>query len=317
MDPTSNKQIKYVDLITTNSLIFRNVNVNAQLILWKNGRILNESKLNLVDPDFYRRTGNYLKFLALNYFKRRKKRIPGKTVWVVNEWAFNYYHWFVDALPKILSTRLDKQTFVVVMPASFRRLPYHEDSLKMLDVRWQYFDDVTERVSCEELYLPINVSIDWTANPVYIQKLRVLLLANIPAHRGKGRLLYVTRRNAEKRKVANDNEVIALLEPLGFEVVEFEKMNFIEQVTTCNAASAMIGLHGAGLTNMLFMSEGKTIVELRRENEDTLCFQHLSEALKMNYHFLVCKNLGNDRYNSDFLVNIEELRKMVESLFSR
>lgn len=305
---------KYVVLLTTNSLIFKEVNVNAQLIFWKNGRLLNESKLNLVDPDFYRPFGKYLRFMGINYLKRKKKRVVGKTVWVIDQWAVNYYHWFVEALPKILSTRLSSSEFVVMMPASYKGLSFHEDSLKMMGIRWNYFDDVNERLSCEELYLPLNVSVAGTANPLYINKLRSVLLTGIKTG-GASRRIYVSRRST-KRRVANEDEVVAMLAPYGFEVMEFEKMTFIDQINACHSASMIIGLHGAGLTNILFMGGEATVVELRRENEDNFCFQYLAEALALRYRHFDCKNMGVDRYNSDFSVNLPEFKNFIQPLLS-
>lgn len=304
--------IQYVPLLTTNCLIFRDVNVNSQLILWKNGRILNESKLNLVDPDYYRTPTNYVRFLLLNHLKRKQKSIPGKTVWVVDQWAVNYYHWFVEALTKVLSTRLDRSDFVVMLPSTFRNLGYHEESLTLLGIRSEYFDVVTERLHCEEMYLPLNVSINGTTNPLYINKLRDALLSDRKNIR-PARRLYVSRRSAGKRRVANEAEVTTFLQPYGFEVVEFEKMTFKEQLAICNSATIIVGLHGAGLTNMLFMTTGKAVIELRRENEDNFCFKYLAEALNMRYDFVECKNQGDDRYNSDFSVNLAELKKMIEA----
>jgi capsular polysaccharide biosynthesis protein len=98
--------------------------------------------------------------------------------------------------------------------------------------------------------------------------------------------------------------------------VEFEKMTFMEQVTMCNTASILVGLHGAGLTNMLFMGATRLVVELRRENEDNFCYQYLAQALNMNYHFLECKNLGTDPYNSEFSVNLPEFKNLIDPLLA-
>jgi capsular polysaccharide biosynthesis protein len=313
-DTSNTGHMNYVVLITTNSLVLKEVNVNSQLIFWKNGRILNESKINLVDPDYYRSPVNYLRFMAINYLKRKTKRVEGKTVWVIDEWAINYYHWFVEALPKILSTRLNKTDFVVMLPSTYRDLPFHEESLKIMGFRYAYFEVLNQRLKCEELYLPLNVSIGGTANPLYINKVRDQLRLQETLVETKRRV-YISRRST-KRRVFNEEEVITFLKPHGFEVVEFEKMTFMEQVAMCASSDIIVGLHGAGLTNMLFMNAGKIVVELRRENEDNFCFQYLAEALKMRYHSMECKNLGADRYNSEFSVNLPAFKSLIEPLLS-
>ncbi len=46
------------------------------------------------------------------------------------------------------------------------------------------------------------------------------------------------------------------------EVVRFEKLNFKEQLKAVREADILVGIHGAGLTHVLFMSDGSTMIEL-------------------------------------------------------
>ena len=307
------KPPRFVDLLTLNSIILRNVYVNRQLIFWKGLRILNESKLNLVEPDYYRRPGNYIKFVLINYLRRRTKRIPGRTLWVVDQWSGNYYHWMVESLTKILSVRRPFDEFTILIPSSFKQSGFQESSLKLLNIRFEYFDDVSEIAYCNELYLPLNVAITSTCNPPYIRKLRTLLRAPVNEAPADSRI-YISRRLAERRKISNEAAVIEILERYQFKVIDCETLSFSEQREMASKTSVMIGLHGAGLTNMLFMSAGKTVFELRRESEENFCYENLAEALHLQYKFLECKNMGDDPHNSDFYVNLERLEEALKSI---
>jgi capsular polysaccharide biosynthesis protein len=295
-------------------MILRDVNVNSQLIFWKGLRILNESKLNLVDPDFYRKPSAYISFLILNYFIRKRRKIEGKVLWVVDNWTINYYHWLVDALPRLLSTQMDLSQVTIVLPSIYKATAFQAKTLDLLGVKYVYFDVETERVHSSELYLPLYVSIAGTANPVYIRKVRELLLSRHKYSDSGNKRVYVTRRRAPRRKISNEDAVIRIVEPLGFVVAEFENMSFEEQVSLCRGASILIGLHGAGLTNMMFMETNATVLEFRRENEQNFCYPNLAEALRLRYHSLECKNEGNDIHNSDFYVNLQEFEHLVTSI---
>jgi capsular polysaccharide biosynthesis protein len=61
--------------------------------------------------------------------------------------------------------------------------------------------------------------------------------------------------------VINEDELLPVLEKFGFKVYYFESMTFREQVTLVSGAEIILGMHGAGMTNMIFMPEGRKVVE--------------------------------------------------------
>ena len=82
------------------------------------------------------------------------------------------------------------------------------------------------------------------------------------------RRLYVKRRSYRVRGVLGEERLLDRLTPLGFETVFFEDMNVREQARTVAAAECLVTLHGAGMTNMLFVPPGCLTVEL--SNRQTL-----------------------------------------------
>ena len=66
------------------------------------------------------------------------------------------------------------------------------------------------------------------------------------------------------RVLGNLGELKDSLEAAGADVhvVQFESMTFDEQLLEVREASVLVGVHGAGLTHLLFMSDGATVVEL-------------------------------------------------------
>ena len=66
------------------------------------------------------------------------------------------------------------------------------------------------------------------------------------------------------RTISNIEDLSGAVEAAGGEVkvVRFEELSFGEQLREVAEADILVGIHGAGLSHVLFMSEGSTMVEL-------------------------------------------------------
>ncbi len=76
------------------------------------------------------------------------------------------------------------------------------------------------------------------------------------------RRLYVSRDDAARRRVANEVEVAALLEPHGFEVVVPGRMPYEAQVAAFKQASHVIAPHGAALAHLVLCPPDARILEI-------------------------------------------------------
>jgi capsular polysaccharide biosynthesis protein len=70
------------------------------------------------------------------------------------------------------------------------------------------------------------------------------------------RRLYLRRGAGLRRRVLNEDELLAALEPHGFVSVQPERLSFEEQVDLFSQAEIVVAPVGAALTNMLFMPPG-------------------------------------------------------------
>ncbi|KAL7582787.1 hypothetical protein Lser_V15G45113 [Lactuca serriola] len=102
------------------------------------------------------------------------------------------------------------------------------------------------------------------------------------------KLLLVSRRKT--RSFTNEDEMVDMMEELGFEVVVVrsnKKMSnldkFAKLVSTC---SVLIGAHGAGLTNLVFLPAGAVVVQvvpLALEWPSTVYFGEPAPAMGLHY----------------------------------
>ncbi|XP_020190642.1 beta-1,2-xylosyltransferase XYXT1 isoform X1 [Aegilops tauschii subsp. strangulata] len=83
----------------------------------------------------------------------------------------------------------------------------------------------------------------------------------VPAAGARPRLLLIAR--ASTRRFVNADEIVRAAQKVGFEVVVSEGTHevapFAELANTCDA---MLGVHGAGLTNMVFLPTGGVVIQV-------------------------------------------------------
>ena len=95
-------------------------------------------------------------------------------------------------------------------------------------------------------------------------------------------------------------------------VVKFETMSFSEQLREVREASVLVGVHGAGLTHMLFMSDGAYIVELAVNGLDM--FQQMEKWKdKVGYHRFM---IGEGGGGGDYIVSEQHRNEIVKLIVS-
>ena len=71
--------------------------------------------------------------------------------------------------------------------------------------------------------------------------------------------------------------------------------------------SLLISIHGNALTNMLWMPEGSTVLEIRRSGDShNNCYFSLASALGHKYYYVLAPSVDNikDTHIADLIVNM-------------
>lgn len=79
---------------------------------------------------------------------------------------------------------------------------------------------------------------------------------------GIGKRVYLKRTGAKARKVEGEDKLIEQLTARGFRVLEADWANHPEQVAAFAEADVIVGVHGAGLANVIFCRPGTRVVEI-------------------------------------------------------
>lgn len=189
---------------------------------------------------------------SLLYFLKPFNQIE-KGIWITDEWSSEYFHWLTDALPRVISSVEYLNGHLVVLPDAFQTKRYITESLALLGLK-PYFYNKRKRLFIKNLMLPSHTAPTGNYNKDILQKLRSHF--SMPGETKPGRRIYISRRKADKRNILNEEAVINLLIQYGFETHFFEDYSFEKQIGIMCETHVLIGLHGAGLTNMLFMPRG-------------------------------------------------------------
>jgi hypothetical protein len=86
--------------------------------------------------------------------------------------------------------------------------------------------------------------------------------------------------------------------------IDFSNLSFEEQIETANSSKFIIGVHGAGLTNLMFMEQNSFVLEIDFFNWGFNCYEHLASILGMCNYFRICdektKNKNIESLEFDF-----------------
>ena len=304
----------------TRLLRFRDVLASPEGLLFKGTRILPESFAFPYHLDKWR-FRSVVKFLATNYAFRRRRKIDREALWITDYWSTAYFHWLTDVLTRLFVVRESARDLLLVLPGKYETSGVVKSTLKAFNVMNVDFIGADEVVECRNLVMPSHTAPSGHFKDEAIRGVREVLLSAYGDIRGSGsqEKIYISRGRAGKRRIVNEDEVMSLVRRFGFETIYAEELSFEEQVRVCSRARYIVSNHGAGLTNILFMREGNSVLELRHEIDCiNNCYFTMSSALDLNYFYQTCtpQDPAADPHVAHLLVDLEQLEKNLTLLLA-
>ena len=256
----------------------------------------------------------YVYALYKFFFGKRKRWKGGNYLVLHNHWSRGYHHWLSEVLAKILHLNDPPQTYDLVIPEdypsfafeSLEKIPFKSIVKVPRDLQ-MYFDSVTL----------VENPHSGNFSPKDIQHLREYFRDAYQVNPQPSKGIYISRSKAPFRHVINEKEVIEWFEECNFLILHAEELSFEEQVTLFSNCQVLVSIHGAGLTNAVFMSPGTYMLEFYREithSNDSMnpCFINLSKASFIHHEVLFCRmgnNPTNNPNNGNIYVDLEALEK--------
>ena len=128
-----------------------------------------------------------------------------------------------------------------------------------------------------------NSPYSWAVRGVF-EELRAYTRRKLGDVTGAERI-YVARFDAgTRRHIVNESDLATALEAKGFQiVVPGQSQDYLTEMATFMNAKLIVGLTGAGLTNLAFAPSGSNVVELIPDNYRNDCYMLLCNILGINY----------------------------------
>jgi capsular polysaccharide biosynthesis protein len=199
--------------------------------------------------------------------------------------APGYYHWLIECLPRfILGEECGFEGTVLIPDDTWS--PFIKDTLNVLGIQNFCIVKQDHYAQVGRLDIPLKLSEGGSVNPLYLKKLRERFLKAVGVSESKrNRRIYISRSKAKKRRLLNENAIVELLKKHGFEVVCLEDFSMREAVILFNDAQCVVGQHGAGLANMLFMPIDSPILEIGMRTSFYTYYLRLAHALNLPYYY--------------------------------
>lgn len=206
----------------------------------------------------------FLVITLLSLVKRGVVRVEdGRDLGLVHTgWTAGYYHWLTESLPRALVLQDAFPEAVPMLPSAvFQK---YVGSLEKLGFRDVMFFPGAANVRVRDPIVTGCLRTYGTIDPGLLKRVRDRILENTPVDGATKpfRVVYVSRAKSRGRTVLNEADLLQALRDLNVELHHFEDLDFEGQVRLMQETKCLISIHGAGLTNMMFMPEGGSVIEI-------------------------------------------------------
>lgn len=228
----------------------------------------------------------------------------------------NHWHYLIDGLANLTVDMFDNYDILYVDSE------LSEDQLSFLKAYIQLLTskDIKIQIVSGDIFALCNVCvpINDMANSK-ISRLRQKL-ANI--NTGLGALgqsiVYVSRKNSRNRRVINESDLIEELQKK-WDVVPLlnEEMSLMRQLQCYRDAQIVIGPHGAGLTNLVFATDPRLLIELYCPPHQ-IFFEGLAATIAAQYHSIQCQPTSPDsdlvrKDDNDFIAPLSKVLSAMQA----
>lgn len=200
---------------------------------------------------------------------REVRRVAGRSLLVKRPWYRNHGHWLVDLMPIVplcagSGVEVDTILFGDVPEGRLKDLMRGVASAFCPQARVEFVGD-DEQLRCETLFFvePLHMpphfkhprAVQATVDACRIVAGPAAAVAGAPR-------IYVSRQRAGSRMIEDATALEAMLANEGFVTLFPEELAMAEQIAAFEAADAIVGVKGAGLTNVMFCRPGTRLLVL-------------------------------------------------------
>lgn len=321
LDPIRNVRPKPFNIVESDEHLFQHeytriigssvISIAHNAVILNDQIISSDSKNTVLSATYLK---SHLRSLSSKILSKTRSPIHVKlAVWIAEAWTHDYFHWVTEGLTKLLLLRFSGITADVLLPPKYKNFTYITESLNYFHLPYKEVPP-NQLVKVDYLYL-LNYNYDAGNYDYRILNIIKEYLAQKGRQVGKGSRIWISRSFARKRKLLNESSITHVLSKYKFRIVHLEALTFAEQVKLFESSKLVAGLHGGGLTNMLFMPPDSKILEIRHKlDSHSNCYFSLASNLNHKYYYLLADSQGQDSHNDDCSLDPASLDRQLSKM---
>ena len=187
--------------------------------------------------------------------------------------AYNIYgHWLIDFIPRLFNlvrVSLDPTICRYLVPSNLPAFALEWlNILGIPDYNIRHYDPSAHAIQLERAFLPMGLRGASRVNPMMSQVAKWVLSRVLSGEADtdvRGRRIFVSRSSWSNatRVLTNEEELSAIAQGLGFEIVYPERLSILEQVRLFASADIIVGDYGSALHNAIFSRSGTMVIAFR------------------------------------------------------
>ena len=126
------------------------------------------------------------------------------------------------------------------------------------------------------------------------------------------RRVFISRQRSSHRRCLNEDQLLAALDPYGFELHCLEDLSVIEQLRLFSESALLIGTHGAGFSNLVACAPQASIVEFLPRPGAFCHYYAMADVLGLSHGHLLASRC--DLETDDFTVIPEDLLELLREM---
>lgn len=206
-----------------------------------------------------------------------------------------FYHFLLEEIPALLYALEKFKDLKIIVPQ--KKLPrYYFEILRSI-----LGSESKKRLlfSSKNLFLNRIVMVQKTDHSGFVYSKDIALINKYVLYEKtnlKSRKIYISRKFAYKRPIANEIELEEALRSLKFKIIYLEKISFQDQIKEVTSAKVIASPHGAGLSHIIWGNRKKQLIEIfpSRENHGYKqcndCYANIASLKGLKYNYVICKN---------------------------
>lgn len=216
-------------------------------------------------------------------------KLAGKTLLLGSEWSHcNYGHWLMDSIGRLSTLQqagrsLDEFDHFLMNDWKGMDAARVIDGIG-LDRRKIVTISGNDAIECEQMTVPSFAGVSCSYLPIFAEFLR---RAVKPEQWSHGDRIYVRRGNITGRAMPNEERMESIAKKHGFKITDPWSGNTIPDFA---GASVVVGIHSAGISNVVFCKPGTLVMEIVPNGHQLLYYRSLSDICGLRYSVIMGKS---------------------------